>query len=223
MTEHKLVQSKINEIVAIHKGKWINTNLIYYTDPKGEKRQWEGISNANKHDDDSAPDSVQVVAILKRNLHHNCFVLVQQFRPAIGCFSIEFPAGYVDKTDKNIQATALRELFEETGFTGTIADGDHLEAATAVEPGNQSGTIATINVVIDGDDPKNIDCRQHLDEGEFIKILLVPVRELLNRLNKFIHDKNDKYLIDAKLYSFAIGLSIGSTLNSKDKPLSGVI
>ena len=223
MAENEAIDCKIDEVVTVHQGKWINTNRIVYFDPKGEKREWEAISNANKINSDSKADSVQVVAILRRNLHHSCFVLVQQFRPAIGCFSIEFPAGYVEKNDKDIQATALRELYEETGFTGTVLDGDHLEVPVALEPGNQEETIATVYVEIDGDNPKNIHRTQHLDENEFIKVIMIPVRALLHRLNEYIQDQSNKYLIDSKLYSFAIGLNIGYTINSKDKPLHDVI
>ena len=215
--------NKIDDIEVVHKGNWLSTSLIKYTDPNGTKREWEAVGYNRNNTNKLMPDSVQVIAILKRNLHHNCFVLVQQFRPPVGCYCIEFPAGLVDSSDKNVQETALRELKEETGFTGTVSEESHLGAPLSLDPGAQSSTITTVHVVIDGDDSRNINCAQHLDDGEFIKVLIIPVRDLLHRLNQFITDEKEKFIIDSRLYSFAMGLDIGSALSTKDKPLENVI
>ncbi len=42
-------------------------------------------------------------------------VLVKQFRPARGCKTIEFPAGFMEENEKPEQAMR-RELLEETGY-----------------------------------------------------------------------------------------------------------
>lgn len=34
-----------------------------------------------------------IIALLKRTLHKDCVVMVKQFRPPIGCCTLEFPAG----------------------------------------------------------------------------------------------------------------------------------
>lgn len=46
-------------------------------------------------------------------------VLVEQFRPAHGAFTIELPAGLIGDTghDDDALAAAVRELAEETGYT----------------------------------------------------------------------------------------------------------
>ena len=222
MAENAFGKCKVSGIEVVHKGNWINTHLIKYSDPNGVKREWEAVGYVNKNPDKSVPDSVQVIALLKRNLHHNCIVLVQQFRPPVGCFSIEFPAGLIDAKDENVGDAALRELHEETGYTGVVTDGEYLEHPVSLDPGCETSTITTVHVTIDGDDPKNIDCVQHLDEAEFIKVLLVPVRELLTRLNQFMIDKKEKYIIDSRLYAFAIGLHMGTTSNFKDKPVNAI-
>lgn len=36
---------------------------------------------------------VGIIAILKRTLHKDCVVMVKQFRPPMGCYTLEFPAG----------------------------------------------------------------------------------------------------------------------------------
>jgi ADP-ribose pyrophosphatase len=43
--------------------------------------------------------------------------MVRQYRPALNTYSLEIPAGMRDVAGEDPQATALRELQEETGFT----------------------------------------------------------------------------------------------------------
>ena len=37
--------------------------------------------------------AVSVIPVLQRTLHHECIVLVKQFRPPMGGYCLEFPAG----------------------------------------------------------------------------------------------------------------------------------
>lgn len=45
----------------------------------------------------------------------DCFILVRQFRPNLGYYTMEFPAGAIDFSENPIEA-AHRELLEETGL-----------------------------------------------------------------------------------------------------------
>ena len=45
----------------------------------------------------------------------NEFIIIKQYRESLDDFSIELPAGFIDKNEKPIEA-AKRELFEETGY-----------------------------------------------------------------------------------------------------------
>lgn len=60
-----------------------------------------------------APDWVNVVALTPD--HH--LVLVRQFRFGVDAFSLEVPGGVIDG-DEGALAAAVRELREETGYTG---------------------------------------------------------------------------------------------------------
>jgi 8-oxo-dGTP pyrophosphatase MutT (NUDIX family) len=52
-------------------------------------------------------------------------LLVSQFRPSLGKYTLEFPAGAVDQGEKPIEA-ARREIQEETGHSASLFGlGDH--------------------------------------------------------------------------------------------------
>lgn len=59
----------------------------------------------------SCADSVIMLAVTEEQK----IILVRQFRPALGVYTLEFPAGYVDKGESAIKAVK-REFYEETGF-----------------------------------------------------------------------------------------------------------
>lgn len=58
------------------------------------------------------PDGVMILAMTEAEE----FVLVRQFRPVLGKYTLEMPAGYIDGPESPEEAIA-RELYEETGYT----------------------------------------------------------------------------------------------------------
>lgn len=68
-----------------------------------------------------SPGAVAVVPILNRPEGPST-VLVRQFRPAIEAWLLEVPAGLRDKPDEAPEATAYRELIEETGYAAQRLD-----------------------------------------------------------------------------------------------------
>ncbi|MGL4524089.1 MAG: NUDIX hydrolase [Spirochaetia bacterium] len=67
----------------------------------------------------NAPDWVTVVPILKIADNQEEFLMVKQFRHGSKQLYTEFPAGIMDPGEKPEEA-ALRELQEETGYTGRL-------------------------------------------------------------------------------------------------------
>lgn len=66
-----------------------------------------------------SPGATGIVPIRVNAENQYEVVMVRQYRPALDVYSLEIPAGMRDVAGEEPQATALRELQEETGFTST--------------------------------------------------------------------------------------------------------
>ncbi|KAJ6666448.1 hypothetical protein lerEdw1_000723 [Lerista edwardsae] len=136
----KSSQESIVKEETITQRKWVKLQQTTYLDPTG----------------------VAVIPVLQRTLHYDCVVLVKQFRPPMGVYCLEFPAGLIDDNETP-ESAALRELEEETGYKGDILE---CSPALCLDPGltNCASHIAT--VTINGDLPVNLKPKQK--PGEFI-------------------------------------------------------
>ncbi|XP_013400637.1 ADP-sugar pyrophosphatase isoform X2 [Lingula anatina] len=186
----------INQEV-IGAGKWISLNRIKYQDPSGRERIWEAVFRTTRTE--RALDAVVIMPVLKRLLKYDCVVLVKQYRPPMKCCTIEFPAGLID-AGESPEETAVRELEEETGYTGKIK---HISPVTCLDPGIGNCTVCIATAEIDGDDPVNKKPKAKLDDSEFIEVISIPVNELLERLNEFA--KQD-VVVDARVYTYAVAI-----------------
>ena len=74
----------------------------------------------------NSPDFVCIIAVTE---NHE-LLLVRQFRHAVGTFTLELPAGHVEKDETPVQA-ARKELLEETGY---VADTFELIADLSPSP-----------------------------------------------------------------------------------------
>ncbi|XP_052780637.1 ADP-sugar pyrophosphatase-like [Mya arenaria] len=148
----------------IASGKWVKLSKVTYTDPTGKQREWEAVRRTTKVASD-LPDAVVAIPILRRTLHYDCFILIKQFRPPISKYTIEFPAGLLDASE-TAERCAVRELLEETGYTGTVK---HTSPATSLEPGLGDMTAQLVSVEIDGDLPENQSPKSNCDEGGMLK------------------------------------------------------
>ncbi|MGH0136907.1 UNVERIFIED_CONTAM: hypothetical protein FKN15_036749 [Acipenser sinensis] len=119
---------------------------------------------------------VAIFAVLNRTLHYDCLVMVKQFRPPMGCYCLEFPAGLIDDNE-SAEDAALRELLEETGYKGEVVG---VSPAICLDPGLTNCTTHIVKVNINGDDPENIKPKQKL---EFVEVVLVPLNELQKKID----------------------------------------
>lgn len=80
-----------------------------------------GLAEQNPHYRLSGPDSA-IVLIFNEKAE---ILLVRQFRPTLGEFTLEFPAGAIDPGE-DPKSAAIREVIEETGYLcEVVALGDY--------------------------------------------------------------------------------------------------
>lgn len=181
-------------------GKWVKLEKTTYVDPAGNTRLWETVKRTTRPSNTEA-DGVGVIALLKRTLHKDCVVMVKQFRPPLGCCSLEFPAGLIDEGE-TAEVAALRELKEETGYKGEVVG---ITPVTSLDPGLSNCTTQIVMVNINGDDVENLHPTQQLGEGEFVEVILLPLEDFRARIDDLL--KKEKLVVDSKVYIFAMGMA----------------
>uniref|UniRef100_A0A673K4X7 ADP-sugar pyrophosphatase-like n=1 Tax=Sinocyclocheilus rhinocerous TaxID=307959 RepID=A0A673K4X7_9TELE len=186
------------ELIA--SGKWVKLEKTTYVDPSGSTRTWETAKRTTRVAD-SAADGVSIIALLKRTLHKDCVVMVKQFRPPMGCNTLEFPAGLIDDNE-SVETAALRELKEETGYKGEVVG---ITSVTCLDPGLSNCTTQMVMVHINGDDIENINPTQQLgDGGTYLfsnkNVILLPLDEFQQKID-------EKCVNKWPVYIYAMGMS----------------
>lgn len=182
----------------ISEGKWVKFEKTTYMDPTGKTRTWETVKLTTRKG--KSADAVSVIPVLQRTLHHECIVLVKQFRPPMGGYCLEFPAGLIEDGESP-EAAALRELEEETGYKGDVAE---CSPAVCMDPGLSNCTTHVVTVTINGDDARNVRPKPKPGDGEFVEVISLPKNDLLTRLDAM--GAEDHLTVDARVYAYALAL-----------------
>ncbi|XP_033987293.1 ADP-sugar pyrophosphatase isoform X2 [Trematomus bernacchii] len=186
------------ELIAA--GQWLKLEKTTYVDRSGSTRTWETVKRTTRQTNPSA-DAVGIIALLKRTLHKDCVVMVKQFRPPMGSYTLEFPAGLIDEGE-SAEVAALRELKEETGFRGEVVG---VTPVTCLDPGLSNCTTQIVMVNINGDEGENINPTQQLGDGEFVEVVLLPLDEFQSKIDVLL--KKEDIVVDSKVYMFAMGMA----------------
>ncbi|XP_032740922.1 ADP-sugar pyrophosphatase isoform X2 [Rattus rattus] len=189
-TEQRILSEEL-----ISEGKWVKFEKTTYMDPTGKTRTWETVKLTTRKG--KSADAVSVIPVLQRTLHHECIVLVKQFRPPMGGYCLEFPAGLIEDGESP-EAAALRELEEETGYKGDIAE---CSPAVCMDPGLSNCTTHVVTVTINGDDAGNVRPKP---KPEFVEVISLPKNDLLTRLDAL--GAEDRLTVDARVYAYALAL-----------------
>lgn len=180
--------------------RWVELKKATYIDAKGKERVWEVARR--KTTGKAGVDAVAMGNIIYHPTKPPSTIVVLQFRPPINSITVEWPAGLVDADEKPEEA-AVRELKEETGYDGEVIS---VSPIVAADPGMTSANmqLCMMEVHLKEGDPEP---EQHLDEGENIQRVTIPLAELYERLNEF--SNKDGYVVAAKLYHWAVGVQFG--------------
>ncbi|XP_072257872.1 ADP-sugar pyrophosphatase isoform X1 [Pyxicephalus adspersus] len=178
------------------KGKWVQLEETTYVDHEGKTRTWETVKRTTRREGNDA-DGVAIIPVLLRTLHYDCMVLIKQFRPPLGCYCLEFPAGLIDENETAEQA-ALRELEEETGYKGEVVE---CSPVSCLDPGLSNCTTYVVTVHINGEEFANFKPKPKL---EFTETILIPKQDLRKRIDEMV--AKEKLVVDARVYTYALAL-----------------
>ncbi|TCD67656.1 hypothetical protein EIP91_012166 [Steccherinum ochraceum] len=191
--------------VEIFVGSWVTLKKINWSDPEGKERVWESAERTTRGP--SGIDAVAVFAILRSET--DAFpistVIIEQYRPPVGKFVVEMPAGLIDKGETAEEA-AIRELEEETGYQAKKV----LQSSPVLvaDPGMSNANMKLVTV--DVPFPDELETyNQKLDAGEFITKRVVEIAKLTEEFEKY---EEKGYVIDAKLSHFAAGYAMALRL-----------
>lgn len=184
--------------------RWVALKKIDFIDQTGTPRTWEVA--VRKTTSSSGVDAVAIGNILVHPSKPPSTMLVIQYRPPLGKYTVEWPAGLIDEGETAEQA-ATRELKEETGYEGMILD---TSPAVASDPGLTNATLQLVMMEVKlGEDEAMPE--QRLDDGELIERVVVPLNELYQKLLTWSRD--DKYMVAGKLFYFAAGMHFAKNTN----------
>ncbi|KAK3719894.1 hypothetical protein LTR37_004017 [Vermiconidia calcicola] len=205
--------------------KWTELRKIEWTDQTGKERVWEAA--ARKTRKSSGIDAVAIAPILRHPNKPPSTMIILQYRPPIEATCVEFPAGLIDEGETPEQA-AVRELKEETGYEGKVLD---CSPTIVADPGLTNANMQMVTVEVnlkEGEEPPE----QHLDEGEYIERVVVPLSQLYDKLqgkhplqltvpSRTASDslaalsKEEGKIVDARLFHWALGLHWSQRLGIK--------
>lgn len=189
------MNASVDGITPLAGGKFLRLELVGFTDEQGRKRSWEAVNRVR---------TSGAALIVPRIVPDDLYILIRQFRAPAGKYVIEFPAGLIEPGEA-AEATAVRELYEETGYEGRVV---RTFAPGSSSPGLSGETATLVVMEIDAERYRAAPPVAHPEESESIEVFTVPAGEM----EKFLSSRTalgDG--VDAKLQAFLLGMSFSNS------------
>jgi len=185
----KVVEPHVTGKTTIAAGHWLALEKLAYTNKYGQEQTWECAVRVNCH------GAAMMVATLQPS---GRLILVRQFRAPLDGRIVEFPAGLID-AGEDAAATAVRELYEETGYRGRVTA---VYPPVCNSPGLSCETITLVTMEVqEADNPPHPETPA-MEANEDIETVLAAPDQLL----EFIREQQRQGIaIDAKLLTYALG------------------
>ncbi|RMZ91728.1 hypothetical protein DV736_g1066, partial [Chaetothyriales sp. CBS 134916] len=193
---------KVPQIISVKdldssQAKWVGLKKVGYVDQKGTPRSWEVA--VRKTTSVFGVDAVAIGNILLHPTKPPSTMVVVQYRPPVGKYTVEWPAGLIDK-DETAEQAAVREMKEETGYEGKVID---IGPVISSDPGMTSATLQLVMMEVQLKEGEAMP-EQRLDDGELIERVVVSLDQLYTRLLEW--SEKDQYIVAGKLFYFAAGM-----------------
>jgi len=166
---------KISETL-LFESDWLQLLRADWKHENGKIYGWDFVRRKNLR---------HAVVIIAKLVPSERYVIIKEYRAAVGHFVIGFPAGLVESD--NIVEDAVRELKEETGFTATKII--KVSSVLDMNPAMTDATFQVVSVEIDETAKENVNPVQHLDFSEEIKVFLLK-KEEINKFLKYQEKEN---------------------------------
>ena len=189
LATNKPLESGLAHVIdenLLFSGRWAEIVEFSYKDDNNQIRKWEGLHRKYR------AEAVIIIAQMKPS---GRFIIIRQFRPPTNSYILEFPAGLVNP-DESLEKTAIRELFEETGYVGTV---ENLSPRLFSSPGILSESVSLVQVQVDENITENQHPKPENEPGEFITVFVKSPDEISEF---FKQEKKQGVQFDAKLYTY---------------------
>ena len=199
-TPSQLFSAHVTGLKEVATTRWLRLQTACFKDQQGRPREWDMVSRTTRAADSSIDGVVIVPLLHKRGSSADVETLVVlQFRPPVARVTAELPAGLVDQGE-TAEMAALRELKEETGYSGVVS---HTSGLLSNAPFLINDTEKMVVVQVDLDAPENRLPCQALEDDEFISVRRVKLRDLQGMLAKL--ESTDGVITAEGLRLLAVG------------------